>query len=102
MKSPLTLAIASALLLTACSANSTLDVPASTPASLPAIPEQIDRDPEPLGQLPNGELGTVVLDSATGTKRYGELAVRFNTLRAFYNCVRQQHNAGESLAGCVK
>ena len=102
MKFPLTLAIASALSLTACGTRSTLDVPPSTRASLPAIPAQIDKNPEPLGQLPDGTMGTLAVDQPVTAEKYGILAVRFNTLRALYNCVRSQVNDGASPAECIQ
>lgn len=72
------------------------------PASLPAIPKSIDVDPAPLPQLPNGEMGTVVVDSAETTRSYGILATRFNTLREFYNCVRTQMNEHKAPSECVR
>lgn len=47
-------------------------------------------------------MGTLAVTSATDTQKYGVLAVRYNTLRAFYNCVRDQVNNHKSAAECVK
>lgn len=101
MKYQLTLVIASALFLTACSSTSTLDVPPSMRASLPPIPAQIDVDPEPLGQLRDGEMGTVTVDSAEMSRKYGALGVRFNTLREFYECVREAANTQGNPEDCL-
>ena len=101
MKSLRILSIALAASLTACSTSSTLDVPPSTPASLPAIPAAIDRDPEPLGQLPNGEMGTLAVVGLSDAEKYGVLATRFNTLRDFYRCVREQINNHTTAESCL-
>lgn len=100
MKSRATLAIAIAACLTACSGRQTLRVPPSTPASLPAIPSTIDRDPQPLGPLADGTMGTLAVDQPVTAKLYGELAVRFNALRTFTRCIITQMNAHETLETC--
>ena len=101
MKSRMTLVIAAALCLTACGQKLTLDVPPSTPASLPAIPAQLDKNPEQLPPLTDGTLGELALDNAEMTRKYGVLGTQFNTLRAFYNCVREGANNGEDFEGCT-
>lgn len=68
---------------------------------MPAIPAAIDVDPEPVGQLPNGEMGTLALDNAELTRKYGVLGVRFNTLREFYGCVREAINTQEPVEDCL-
>ncbi|MCG7349003.1 hypothetical protein [Sphingomonas sp. ACRSK] len=77
-----------------------LRVSTSTPVSLPAIPGEIDRDPKPLGQLPDGTMGTLAIDQPVTAKLYGELAVRFNALRQFYACVRERVSTHETPEQC--
>lgn len=69
---------------------------------MPAIPSEIDVDPELLGKLPNGQMGTITVDSAETTRKYGVLGVRFNTLRSFYKCVRAQVNDHKSPESCFE
>lgn len=76
-------------------------MPASTPALLPAIPAQLDQDPEPVGQLPDGSMGAITVDSAELTRKYGTLGVRFNTLREFYSCVRTAVNTNKPVKDCL-
>lgn len=77
------------------------DVPPSIRASLPPIPAAIDVDPELVGYLPNGEMGTLAIDSADLTRKYGVLGVRFNTFRQFYACVREAVNTQQRPDDCV-
>lgn len=76
-------------------------MPPSTPALLPAIPAELDRDPEPLGQLADGTMGTITVDSAETARKYGTLGVRYNTLRSFYDCVRQAVNTNKPVKDCL-
>ncbi len=75
-------------------------MPPSTRASLPPLPAAIDQDPEPVGQLKDGEMGTLAIDNVELAQRYGRLGIRFNTLREFYRCVREAANAGKGAEGC--
>ncbi len=72
------------------------------PVLLPAIPAEIDQNPAPVGQLPDGSMGAITVDSGLLTQAYGVLAVRFNTLREFYGCVRAQVNEHKAPADCTK
>lgn len=76
-------------------------MPPSTPASLPAIPRAIDQSPALLGQLPNGEMGTLANDSAAMAREYGLLAIRFTALRDLYNCARSQLNEHKTMESCL-
>lgn len=69
---------------------------------MPALPAELDRDPEPLGVLVDGSMGTLAVTNVTDAQRYGQLGVRYNTLRTFYGCVRDQINDHKSPAECVK
>ncbi|WP_375292247.1 hypothetical protein [Sphingomonas melonis] len=75
-------------------------MPPSTQASLPAIPSEIDRDPKPLGKLPDGTMGTLAIDQPVTAKLYGELAVRFNALRQFTRCLITQTNTHQTPETC--
>lgn len=76
-------------------------MPPSISVSLPPIPKQIDVDPEPVGQLADGSMGTLTADSVRQTERYGILAVRFNALRELYSCLRATINEGRPLDTCT-
>lgn len=76
-------------------------MPPQTRASLPPLPAALDRDPELLGILPNGEMGTLAIDSAEMSVRYGVLGVRYNTLRQFYLCVREAVNSQKDVEVCL-
>ena len=102
LKFKTTLIMLSALSLAACSTTSTLDVPPSTRASIPPIPQQMDRDVEPLGNLVDGSLGELALENAETGRKYGVLAERFNSLRQFYKCVQQAVNSQQDAENCVK
>lgn len=43
-----------------------------------------------MGTLPDGTMGSLALDVPRTAQLYGDLAVRFNGLRQFYRCVRDQ------------
>lgn len=101
MKLRAILFIASALSLTACASHSTLKVPPSTPASVPALPAQLDKDPAPVQPLANNEMGTVVQHDNGLIEQYGVLGVRYQSLRAFYACVATQLNDHKSPKGCL-
>jgi hypothetical protein len=77
-------------------------VPPSIRASLPALPSSLDRDPEPLGQLSDGDMGALVLDNANISLKYGVLGVRYNTLRQFYSCVREAVNNQAEAKDCMR
>lgn len=76
-------------------------MPPSIRASVPALPAELDQNPEPVGALPNGEMGTIVLDNAELTRKYGVLGVRYNTLREFYGCVREAVNTQTEVKDCL-
>lgn len=46
-------------------------------------------------------MGALALADATLAGAYGELAVRFNTLRQFYACVRRQINDHKTTDRCL-
>lgn len=46
-------------------------------------------------------MGTLALDQPVTARLYGELAVRFNTLRQLYRCVRDQVNTHQSTEKCL-
>lgn len=95
------LAIAIALSLTACSGSSTKGAPPSIRLQLPPLQGELDKEVEPLGQIPDGTMGTLVITSAQDTQRYGLLSARYNTLREFYNCVRERVNSGNTPDQCI-
>lgn len=76
-------------------------MPPSTRALLPAIPAELDKDPELLAPLSDGEMGTIVIDSSDLTRKYGVLGVRYNTLREFYGCVREAANTQKEVKDCL-
>ena len=102
MKSPKTLCIALAFLATACGDKSILSVPPSIPVSQPAIPADLDRDPNRLGAIEDATLGGLAVKSSEDSLEYGRLAVRYNTLRAYVKCVIAQVNTHTSPESCVK
>jgi hypothetical protein len=58
----------------------------------------LDVDPKPLGALADGAMGTLTITGSVDAQAYGELAIRYNGLRDFYACVREQltfHAAAE-------
>jgi len=47
-------------------------------------------------------MGTLAVDQPVTAKLYGELAVRFNTMRTFYRCVRDQMTNHKTPESCLK
>jgi hypothetical protein len=45
-------------------------------------------------------MGSLAIASGVDAAAYGRLGVRYQTLRGFYRCVRDQHNAGKSTDLC--
>lgn len=46
-------------------------------------------------------MGTLAVADGVTAKLYGQLAVRFNTLRSFYGCVRTQINDHKPAESCL-
>jgi hypothetical protein len=46
-------------------------------------------------------MGTLAVDQPVTAGLYGDLAVRFNTFREFYNCVRRQVNDHKTTESCL-
>lgn len=46
-------------------------------------------------------MGTLAIDQPVTAQRYGELAIRFNGLRALWNCARARLAAGEDVSECA-
>lgn len=69
---------------------------------MPALDANLDRDPEPLGQVEDGSLGTLAVTSAKDAEKYGVLGARYQALRSLYKCVAAQLNEHKAPAECLK
>lgn len=67
---------------------------------MPPIPNNINQNPVVLGKVADGSMGSIAIDQAMLTKWYGELGLRFNALREYYNCVRSQVNDHKAADTC--
>lgn len=76
-------------------------MPASTPASAPALPSQLDKAPEPVKPLADKQMGTLATAHGELIGQYGVLGVRYETLREFYKCVTGALNEGKAPEGCL-
>ena len=47
-------------------------------------------------------MGSLAAKSVEDTGLYGDLAVRYNTLRSFYKCVVGQVNTHKEVSSCIK
>jgi hypothetical protein len=77
-------------------------VPPSTPASLPAIPANLNTPAPSIGEINAVEYGDIATDNGYLTGLYGSLAVRFNNLLLFTRCMVVEHNTGAKPAACPK
>lgn len=76
-------------------------MPPATQLSLPQLPASLRKPVEPIGQLPDGSMGTLATDNVSMVDKYARLGVRFWTLVELYDCVREQVNTHKAPETCL-
>lgn len=77
-------------------------MPPSTPASLPAIPANLDKSAKVIPDTDPQTYGEVTQDHSALMSAYGSLAIDYNNLLLWGRCVVAKANGGAMPANCPK
>lgn len=88
MKRTITIIVA-ALTLSACATTHVPDLGQAPPAKMPELPQVLKERATKLPPITDPTLGGIHSDGAQVDMRYNDLALRYNSLLAVYECVKQ-------------